>query len=1050
VSACPNCGEDNPERALYCMVCATPLRTPPTPAKRRTVTIVFSDLVGSTALGERLDAEALREVLDRYFTTMRACIDRFGGTVEKYIGDAIMSVFGLGTVREDDALRAVMAAWDMRSAMGGLNDEIEARWGVRLSNRTGVATGEVITGDPALGQRLVTGDAVNTAARLEQAASPGEILIGPLTQRLVSRFVDTEPQLVAAKGKAEPVQAFLLTSVAVVDERPPVRQARLVGRAAELEALDQAFEQAASSDRPVLAVVVGDPGAGKSRLASDVADGFGERARVVRARCTPYDEGDPLRPLADAVRRVIGIESSEPDASAIERLASACEGAPQRHLLLDRLSVALGLSSQAATVEETSWAFGRFIRQLAAEHPLFFILDDVHWADPVLLEWIRRSIDMTVEGPLLLACLTRPGETTGSAWFDEIEAAVVLRLEPLAEDSVRELIGGVLDSPSFPEEIVDPVGRAAAGNPLFVEQVLAMWRDEGFLVPRDGSWVLGVASPELRMPPTIDALLSARLDRLAEDERSAVDRAAVVGETFDARAVEALAPDDSDERLDEVLARLEAKEVIRPDAATVSGGSAWAFTHVLVRDAAYGSILKRTRSQFHHRLGEWFDASAADGHPRRDGLIGYHFEQAFALRVELGPPDEETLGIGRMAADALDRQGRRSLATADPDGASRLFERAAKTVPRDAERHLRFLVGAAEAADEPRRVHDLELAARTASSEVDEPSLTARVSVLSVRTRLETEVDEALLTELEEASAVMTSTADLEGVAHAKEVEERTHGWLGRGASALRASEEGLDAARRAGRRDLEAAFLGRMAMDMVFGPTPADAALAFCESTLAAHRDDRMLEMQILRPQAIFTAMRADFETARTILQRQHSLVEEFPAWGQEVHGWEARSMVEHLAGDLESEEHALRRARELMESMDDIARAVSVIALQAHVAVARGDLVGAIALSEESERLAAPDDYDAQTTWRRARARAVARLGRTEDAEALAREASAIASTTDDLNLQAATLLDLSEVLGDGPEATRALEEAIGLFERKANRASAGMTRRRLPASR
>ena len=1024
------------------MVCATPLGAAPTPAKRRTVTIVFSDLVGSTALGERLDAEALREVLDRYFTTVRGCIDRYGGTVEKYIGDAIMSLFGLGVVREDDALRAVMAAWDIRAGMGPLNDEIEARWGVRLTNRTGVFTGEVITGDPALGQRLVTGDAVNTAARLEQAASPGDILIGDLTHRLVAKFVETESQLVEAKGKAEPVPAFRLLDVSAGEERVPGRQTRLVGRADELAALERAFERATASDRPGLALVVGDPGVGKSRLTREVVERIGERATVLTARCTPYDEGDPLRPLADAIRRAVDIGADEPVPPALDRLASRIEGAPQARLLLERLGAALGLSSEPASIEEMSWAFAAFVRHLAADRPILFVLDDVHWADPVLLDWIRRSVE-TPTGSWLLICLTRPPERAEATWFDEIDPALVVRLEALPGDAVRELIASVLSTAEFPEAIVDPIGRSAAGNPLFVEQVLAMWQDEGVLVRRDRAWETTVAAPQLRVPPTIDALLSARLDRLDGPERAVVERASVVGETFEPRAVEALAP--SDEPVAAVLARLEAKDVVRPDR-TSEKDPEWTFTHVLVRDAAYGSVLKRQRSELHRRLADWFGDDPVDGRPPRDGLIGYHFEQSFLLREELGPPDDEALAIGREASEALGRQARHSLATADPDGASRLFERAARTVPRDTHDRLRLLVHAAETADEPRRLHDLEAAARTSSDGVDEPALAVRLAVLSVRSRLEREVDEAILEELEALGAALATIPDVEGMALAKEVEERAFGWLGRGANALRASEEGLAAARKAGRHDLEAAFLGRMAMDMVFDPTPADVALSFCEGTLAEHRDDRALELQILRPQAIFNAMGGEFEGARTLLRRHRALVEEFPSWGQTVYGWEAESMVEHLTGDLAAEERALRRTRELMEEMDDRARAVSVVALLAQAAVTRGDPDEAITLSEECERFAAEDDYDAQSGWRRARARAFARRGRAGEAEVLAGEAVEIVSGTDDINLRAGALLDLSEVLEDRTETDRTMRSAIELFDEKGNVASARRTRERL----
>src|SRR5580765_3838092 len=322
MAVCPSCGEENPDRFRLCGFCGTPLAvTRPPQEVRKTVTVVFSDLKGSTDLGERLDSEALREVMTRYFDEMRGALERHGGTIEKYIGDAVMAVFGLPRIREDDALRAVRAAAEMRRRLAVLNDELETRWGVRLANRTGVNTGEVVAGDPTADQRLVVGDTVNVAARLEQAATENEVLVGEPTYRLVRDAVEVEPvEPLELKGKAQRVPAYRLISVKSVEEVDRRRDSTLVGRTEELETLASELELVRSGGATRTVTLLAQAGVGKSRLIDEFARSVGE-VPVLRGRCLPYGRGITFWPVVDIVKQAAGIDEADTPAAAYAKIA---------------------------------------------------------------------------------------------------------------------------------------------------------------------------------------------------------------------------------------------------------------------------------------------------------------------------------------------------------------------------------------------------------------------------------------------------------------------------------------------------------------------------------------------------------------------------------------------------------------------------------------------------------------------------------------------------------------------------------------------------------
>ena len=541
MKVCAACGAENPDIARFCLACGTQLAEARPPQEtRKVVTIVFSDLKGSTSLGEALDSEALREVMTRYFDAMRGELERHGGVIEKFIGDAVMAVFGLPRLHEDDALRAVRAASGMQAALEALNDDLQRVYGVQLANRTGVNTGEVVAGDPSSGQRLVTGDAVNVAARLEQAAGEREVLLGELTYRLVRDEVEVEEvEPLELKGKSEPVPAYRLVGVrdtAATDDR---RGAPLVGRGEELAALTSALDEAAASRRCRLVTLAGDAGVGKSRLTAEFLEAASGRALALGGRCLPYGDGITFWPIAEAVKTQAGIVNDDDATEAAAKLAALAD--PAGDGVTARLASALGLTVEPFPVEELFWAVRRLLAHLAADREVVLVVEDIHWAEPTLLTLIEHLVQ-SVDAPVLILCPTRPELFEESPAWSTGERSSRVVLEPLGADDAKRMIESLLGRGSLDTAVLDRVVTASEGNPLFAEQLLRMLVDEGAVEEVDGTWRFTQELSDVQVPPTIQALLASRLDTLAGSERSVIEPASVVGYVFAEAAVAALAP----------------------------------------------------------------------------------------------------------------------------------------------------------------------------------------------------------------------------------------------------------------------------------------------------------------------------------------------------------------------------------------------------------------------------------------------------------------------------------------------------------------------------
>lgn len=653
-----------------------------TPARqelRKVVTIVFCDLSGSTSLGEKLDPESVRQLMTRYFDAMRDALEHHGGTVEKFIGDAVMAVFGIPTVREDDALRAVRAAIEMRTALGDLNEQLELRWGVRLGVRTGVNTGEVIAGDSSRGQGFATGDAVNVAARLEQAAGVGEILIGGHTHELVRDAVRAEPvPPLDLKGKSEPVRAFRLLDLAdraaLLEER---LSSPLVGRERELGLLREAFERAVADRTCELITILGPAGVGKSRLAEELANQVRGTATFVAGRCLSYGDGLTFWPLREVVEALAGTDDGESSQQAVARIEGLLPADDDRDSVVERMAGALGLSDAAASPAETFWAVRRLLEAAAARRPLVLLLEDVHWGEPTFLELIAYLAE-TIRGvPVLIVANARADLLDGAPGAArELIAAVSIELEPLSGDESRRLIEHLVGEAGAASGLAERVFAAGEGNPLFVEELVRMLVDERQLERDESGFSLVGELSSVSVPRTIHALLAARLDRLDPPERAVVEAAAVVGRSFGGGAVLELTRGEDRPGLDRRLGALVRKDLIQRDGGRFAGEGTFSFKHILVRDVAYQGILKEFRADLHERFADWLERTAGERAGEYEEILGYHLERAHRYLMELGPADPRGRALAARAAARLGSSGRRALARGDIAPAVNHLERA--------------------------------------------------------------------------------------------------------------------------------------------------------------------------------------------------------------------------------------------------------------------------------------------------------------------------------------------------------------------------------------
>jgi class 3 adenylate cyclase len=987
---------------------------PPVREVRKTVSVLFCDVSGSTALGERIDPESLRHVMARYFEAAKMVVERHGGTVEKFIGDAVMAVFGVPAVHEDDALRAVRAADELRTGLAGLNEELEQAYGTRLELRIGVNTGQVVTGTE---ERLATGDAVNVAARLEQAAQPGEVLLGEETFRLVRDAVEAEPApAVEAKGKAQPLATVRLLAVragaAAVARR---HAAPMVGRGRQRKLLEDAFATVAGERACHLFTILGTAGVGKSRLVSEFLRSL-DGTTVVRGRCLSYGEGISYWPVTEVVKQLL--TGSENGAAAA-------------------LSAILGDESAASSPEEIAWAFRKLLEARAAERPLLVVFEDIHWGEPAFLDLVEHVADLSRDAPILLLCMARPELLdTRPAWGGGKLNAMNVLLEPLAPDEAGKLIGELLPS-GLAEGLQERILAAAGGNPLFVEEMVAMVAEQD--------------SGDVSVPPTIQALLAARLDQLDPAERGVLERGAVEGQVFHRGAVVALAPEEP--QVDGRLIALVRKDLVRPVPTVLAGDEAFRFRHQLIRDTAYEALPKATRAQLHERFAGWLQEHGANL-VELDEILGYHLEQAYRYRAELGPLGEAAVGIAARAGSRLADAAERARERGDFAAAQALLTRASDLLQAD---------------DPARRAAQLDLAAvfigrgsfEQASALLDELAITAeaagderiraRVELARMELAVETDPHMTIARSFETAraaAAVLERLGDDEGVVWAERLIGNFYWWTGKTADAERVWSRALERAPQA-RPRLFIDLHTWLAWSFWAGPVPADEGIRRCDEMLARFSGNPLLEGNVLVMRASLKAMRGLFDDARAEVVAGRALLRDIGHY----HWWAGTSMVaadiEFTAGEPAAAAAVLLEGYDVLRQHAETGYLATLVGMRAQAALELEQDDEALRFADETEELASPDDFEPHLRQRCVRAVVFARRGDFAAAGEALHEAEQIASPTDYLPLKALLAMkraDVASLAGGAAEERKALAQALALARQKGDLVTAERARARL----
>jgi len=998
--------------------------------------MVFTDVVGSTALGERLDPEVLRRVMTTYFERMRRVLERHGGTVEKYIGDAIVAVFGIPELREDDALRAVRAASEMRAHLEELNRELEDRHSVRIEARTGINTGEVLA-EEARPDAPLTADAANTAARLEQAAGPGEILIGDPTYGLVRDAVTVEPAgPLDLKGKTASQTAWRLIEVAA--ETPGVARrldSPIVGRDPELSLLQRTFERATADRACRLVTVIGTPGVGKSRLSTEFTSWLEGRASVLRGRCLPYGDGITYLPVAEVVREAAAIAGDDAAGVATAKITAMLGGHQEAGTIAERLGSVLGVTDVAAPAQETFWAVRRLLEALAERNPLVVVFDDIHWAEATFLDLVEYLAGWSTEAPILLLCLARPELLDArSTWGAAVADHTSIRLEPLTDEESERLIDNLLGRAPLEEDVRARIRSTAEGNPLFVEEILRMLVDQGLLRRDDGRWVAAGDLSSIAIPPTIGALLAARLEQLSMEERAVIQRAAVVGKVFWWGAVAELSPAPEQGAVGGHLQALVRRELVRPDRSWFIGEDAFRFGHILIRDAAYAGTTKELRADLHERFAGWLEGRAGDGPAESDEVVGYHLEQAHRYRAELGLLDEHGRELARRAAELLGSAGERAFARYDIPAALSLLSRATALLDADDPVRVELLVPLGEALGEAGQVDRatavLAESHDGANSRGDERL--AAVARLGRWFAVRGEYDvEASLRDGREAVEVFERHDDRRGLSRAWALVGRANWHAGRAARAEGDIEEALRHAVEVGDHRREAECLLWLGAILAQGPRPAEEAAQRAEKVLEDRQGHRTIEAYMCHALAHLRAWQGRLDEGRTFARRYSAILRDngqLASWAESL---EALADVERVAGNSAEASRILLEGQRNSDDMGlDDRTLLPFLANTLYLEDRIEEAEAAAVRSREAEHPL----WGTMGTAVLGRIRA--RQGRGEEAEHLARDAVVTLEASDFLVFRGRTLLDLAEVLrllGREDEALPFARRAVEAFDQK-----------------
>ena len=985
-------------------------------AERKTVTVVHVHIGVAAEHGDQLDPEVLRRVFARAFDEVTAAVDAHGGTIEATAGDAVTAFFGLPLVHEDDALRAVRAADEIQRRLA------EHDGGARLEVRIGVSTGQVVTGGSPAGIQLrATGEPLTIAARLAQDSAAGEAVIDETTSRS-ARAAERD------RGRfASP----------------------MVGRERERRRLNDAFEQAVSDSSCQLFTVLGTAGVGKSRLVEEFLGDVPASALVARGRCLPYGEGITFWPLLEAIKDVAELD----DTAAVEenqaRLVELIDD-PDAPLVTQRVIEISGMAEGSTGAEDGFEAVRRFLEALGRRRPLVVVFDDVHWGEETFLDLVEHLADWSRGAPLLLLCMARPEllELRPSWAGGKLNATTVL-LEPLSDSECMELVSNLVGEDESADRLEVRIAEAAEGNPLFVEEMLSMLIDDGMLVAENGRWAVVGDLTEVPVPPTIHALLAARLDQLGDGERAVLERAAVEGKIFHRGSIETLSSSVRRSLVPAELGTLVRKELIRPDRPVFAGEDAYRFRHLLIRDAAYESVPKSVRADLHERHAAWLEGKANERGVEYDEILGYHLEQAYRFRAELGAVDDEARAVGHRAAERLGAAGKRAFARLDAPAAMNLMSRATALLPNDDPLrvdlipNVRAIQGAA----------DLGWADAILQEAIVSGDPRLKAHALVQRGFLSLFFDDSEVTAGElidvatDAIAVFENAGDELGLARAWRLVAQSHYLAREGRLSAEAAETALEFARRSGDRFEQLEILEWLGIALVLGPTTGTEGAAICQRLLEQAAEDPRLKLTIVGTLAYMIGIQGRVSEAEQLIAEGRDLGERldetawhFPVLLSFYMAW--------LSDPVTSERH-LRPVYEGLKKIGEQSHFCSIATMLAQAVYAQGRYDEADALSREAERSTRPNDVHSHIVWRGTRAKVLARRRDFEAAENLARAAVDYAEASDFLHSHAGALTDLAEVLalaGREADAASAIESAIRLHEEKGNVLAVAQTRKLL----
>ncbi len=1062
---CAACGSVREPEHSWCPRCGAAFGERQRRAEdRRTPTIVFADL-GAHASHAGVTEAQQRTATLRAFDEARVVLERHGGVVENFIGDAVMAIYGLRQRNEDDALRAVRAALEMQERLQALRSTLVDELGVDLSVKIGVNSGSVIAGDPEAGERLVTGDAVNVAARFEQTARPGDVVMGELTRQLAGPTVVLEPlEPLTLKGKAEPVPAYRVVGFDEVGEATARRfELPFIGRDEEIARLRQMWADVIAHRRRARVTIVGEAGSGKSRLLHELLDDVD--GRVLRGGCLPYGEGITFWPVAEIVRAAAGITSATEQEQARQAVSAA---SPDTQVAV-RLHSLLGIDERAVPLPELFWAIRRLLDHLAEQRPLVVVVDGMHWAEPTLRDLLDDLHTAGAAVPLLLVTMERPAtadaedaapaapdedsatpaeEPTAGQPADEQPAgssAATIVLDALDETAATAVLEGALGQQALPVAVRDRIVRASGGVPLFLEQMVTMLIVQRRLVHDGERWVAAGSIDDLAVPPTIEALLAARIDALDDDQRVVVQMGSIAGRAFPQEAVEVLGDiDDASPALQGLSRRQLVERLPAADPAADHR-----FRNQMIRDVVYDGLLKRNRSTLHRRFADWMLAGpAAQRLIEVEEILGYHLERAFLLGTEVAAVDDELVAVGARASEHLAASGGRAYARGDMPAAANLLHRSARALHGGGRRAAELLVGAGDAFFETgdfKRATALydeaEAMATEAGAEVTAASARLSRCTLGYLTGDGVDDDAARRT-ADELLATFERHGDDNGIARCWRLLANVEAMGCRWGAAERAALATMEHARRAGDRVLELRLIPSLAGLAFWGPTPVPEAIARCEDLLRAAEGNSRAVALISQSLGHLVALQGRFEEGRRRCERARDDLLEL--------GWNFDAAlvsinlgpIELLAGRPEAAAAVLARDQQILRDMGEANYVSTTASFLAEAMRRMGDLDAAARLVDEAAELAAADDVLTHLGLRSTRARMLLDQDQLGAALAVAQEALQLAMSTDGPREQAKALLDLAEVharRGEVEVARAFAEDGFARYAAKGDRMNA-----------